>query len=306
MHGSLIATRIIPISTIAIRIEDGGWTGDLARSIFASLFEESAMISPTERMIAEIDGPIGWLTFNNPAKMNAISADMWAAMAPIIDHFERDPAVRAIVLKGAGDKAFISGADINRFEERRSSAEAAASDSENMRNGLSRLEHSSKPTIAMIRGYCLGGGLLVALHCDMRIATDTARLGIPAAKLGIAYTLSGVQKVVDLVGPAFAKEMLMTARQFSGVEAQAMGLINRAVPEGELESFTRSYCTTMAENAPLSIAATKGIIAELTKPRCEIDRAKCDALGKMCMESEDFAEGRRAFGEKRKPVFRGR
>jgi len=264
------------------------------------------MISPTERMIAEIDGPIGWMIFNNPTKMNALSADMWAAIAPIIDHFERDPAVRVVVLKGAGEKAFISGADINRFEERRASAEAAASDSENMRAGLGRLENCTKPTIAMIRGYCLGGGLLVALHCDLRIAADTARLGIPAAKLGIAYTLSGVQKVVDLVGPSAAKEMLFTARQFNGAEAQAMGLVNRAVADAELESFTRSYCATMAENAPLSIAASKGIIAELTKPRGDVDRARCEALGKMCMESEDFAEGRRAFGEKRKPQFRGR
>jgi enoyl-CoA hydratase/carnithine racemase len=264
------------------------------------------MISPTERMIAEVDGAIGWLTFNNPSKLNAMSADMWAAIEPIVDHFERDPAVRVVVLKGAGEKAFISGADINRFEERRGSAEAARSDGEAMRVGLSRLEHCSKPTIAMIRGYALGGGMLVALHCDMRIAAETARVGIPAAKLGIAYTLSGVQKVLDLVGPSTAKEILFTARQFSGTEAQAMGLITRAVPDGELESFTRSYCTTMAENAPLSIAASKSIIAELMKPRGDVDRARCEALGKTCMDSEDFAEGRRAFAEKRKPAFKGR
>ena len=264
------------------------------------------MISPSERVIAEIDGPIGWLIFNNPAKLNAMSADMWAALAPIVDHFEREPAVRVVVLKGAGDKAFVSGADINRFEERRASAEAAASDSENMRNGLTRLEACAKPTIAMIRGYCLGGGLLVALHCDLRLAAETAKLGIPAAKLGIAYTLAGVQKVLDLVGPAAAKEILYTARQFTGLEAQAMGLVNRAVPENELENMIRSYCGTMAENAPLSIAAAKGVIAELMKPRDEVDRAQCEALAKRCMESEDFAEGRRAFAEKRKPVFRGR
>jgi len=264
------------------------------------------MISPTERMIAEIDGPIGWMVFNNPAKLNAMSADMWAAIPAIIDHFERNPVVRVVVLRGAGEKAFISGADINRFEERRASAATAESDGANMREALSRLEHCAKPTIAMIRGYCLGGGLLVALHCDLRLAADTARLGIPAAKLGIAYTFAGMQKVIDLVGPAFAREMLFTARQFSGAEAQAMGLANRAVPEAELESFARSYCATMAENAPLSIAAAKGIIAELTKPRGDIDRAACEALAKACMESEDFAEGRRAFAEKRKPVFRGR
>lgn len=264
------------------------------------------MISPTERMIAEIDGPIGWMIFNNPSKLNAMTPDMWAALAPIIDHFERDTAVRVVVLKGAGEKAFISGADINRFEERRASAAAASSDSEAMRTGLMRLEHCPKPTVAIIRGYCLGGGLLVALHCDLRIAADTARLGIPAAKLGIAYTLAGMQKVVDLVGPATAREMLFTARQFSGIEAQSAGLVNRAVPEAELDRFTRDYCALMAENAPLSLAASKGIIAELTKPRGDIDRARCDALAKTCMESEDFAEGRRAFAEKRKPAFRGR
>jgi enoyl-CoA hydratase/carnithine racemase len=264
------------------------------------------MISPTERMIAEIDGPIGWMVFNNPAKLNAMSADMWAAMPAIIDHFERDPAVRVVVLKGAGEKAFISGADINRFDERRASAETDARDSENFRTALARLEHCAKPTIAMIRGYCLGGGLLVAMHCDMRLAADSARLGIPAAKLGIAYTFAGVQKVLDLVGPANAKEMLFTARQFNGGEAQAMGLVNRALLEAELETFTRSYCATMAENAPLSIAASKAVIAELTKLRGDIDRAKCEALAKHCAESADFAEGRRAFAEKRKPVFQGK
>jgi enoyl-CoA hydratase len=264
------------------------------------------MISPTERVIAEIDGPIGWMVMNNPAKLNAMSADMWAAIPVILDHFEKDPAVRVVVLKGAGEKAFISGADINRFDERKASAETDARDGENFRNALSRLETCPKPTIAMIHGYCLGGGLLVAMHCDMRIATQTAKFGIPAAKLGIAYTFGGVQKVLDLVGPANAKEMLFTARQFNGVEAQAMGLINRAVPEGELETFTRSYCATMAENAPLSIAASKAVIAELIKRRGDIDVAKCEVIAKHCSDSEDFAEGRRAFAEKRKPVFTGR
>jgi enoyl-CoA hydratase len=264
------------------------------------------MISPTERMIAEIDGSIGWMVFNNPGKLNAMAPDMWAAIPTILDHYEKDPAVRVVVLKGTGDKAFISGADINRFEERLGSAQVGKSDGDYMRNALDRLEHCTKPTIAMVRGYCLGGGLLVALHTDMRIAADTARLGIPAAKLGIAYTLSGVQKVLDLVGPAIAREMLFTARQFNGVEAQAMGLVNRAPAEAELEAFTRSYCATMAENAPLSIAASKSIIAELMKPRGDIDRAECDAIAKGCMDSEDFAEGRRAFAEKRKPVFKGR
>jgi len=263
-------------------------------------------LAQTDKMLSRKEGHVGYVIFNNPERRNAVSLEMLEATARILTDFGKDPDIRCVVLTGAGDKAFVSGADISKFENERSNEEAIARYNQTVERANAAIYDYPKPTIAMIRGYCLGGGLLVALHCDLRLAAETARLGIPAAKLGIAYTLAGVQKVVDLVGPAFAKEILYTARQFNGVEAQSMGLINRAVAEGELEGFTRSYCTTMAENAPLSIAAAKGVIAELMKPRGEIDRAACDALGKSCMESEDFAEGRRAFGEKRKPVFRGR
>jgi len=264
------------------------------------------MLSPTERMIAEIDPPIGWLVFNNPARRNAVSLDMWQAIPQILDAYERDPAVRVIVLKGAGDKAFVSGADISEFEQNRSSPEAVARYEEIGTNAQSRILNASKPTIAMIHGFCMGGGVGVALACDLRVAAAGAQFGIPAAKLGIGYRLSGVMRLIELVGPAFAKEIFYTARRFTAAEAHGMGLVNRVLPEAELEGFVRSYCAMIGENAPLSLAATKGIIAELSKLPDEVDRARCEELVRHCFESEDYIEGRRAFMEKRKPQFRGR
>jgi enoyl-CoA hydratase len=264
------------------------------------------MISPTERMIAEIDGAIGWMIFNNPARRNAISLDMWQAVPAILDHFERDPAVRVIVLKGAGDKAFISGADISQFEQQRSSAESVAHYDKIAEAANTRLGTIRKPTIAMIRGFCIGGGLGVALQCDLRIAADDARFGVPAARLGLGYRWAGVKKLVDLVGPAYAKEIFYTARHFTAPEALGMGLVNRVLPQGELEDYIRNYCALMAENAPLTIEAVKVAIQEIGRPSAEIDRARCEALVNQCFASEDYIEGRRAFMEKRKPVFTGR
>src|ERR1700733_12670954 len=248
------------------------------------------MLSPTERMIAEIDPPIGWLVFNNPARRNAVSLDMWQAIPQILDAYERDPAVRVIVLKGTGDKAFVSGADISEFEQNRSSPEAVARYEEIGTTAQSRILNATKPTIAMIHGFCMGGGVGVALACDLRIAAAGAQFGIPAAKLGIGYRLSGVMRLIELVGPAFAKEIFYTARRFTAAEAHGMGLVNRVLPEAELEGFVRSYCAMIGENAPLSLAATKGIIAELSKLPDEVDRARCEELVRRCFESEDYIE----------------
>jgi len=264
------------------------------------------MISPTERMIAEIDGAIGWMVFNNPARRNAISVDMWAAIPTILDHFESDPRVRVVVLKGAGDKAFISGADISQFEQQRSSPETVKQYDEVAERAMTRLQATRFPTIAMIHGFCIGGGVGTALCCDLRIAAENARFAVPAARLGLGYRWGGVKKLVEIVGPSFAKEIFFTARQFSAAEALAMGLVNRVLPEAELEAYVRNYCALMAENAPLTMEAVKGVIAELNKPGAEIDRARCEALVARCFASEDYIEGRRAFMEKRKPVFRGK
>ena len=260
----------------------------------------------SERMIAERDGGIGWITFNNPARRNALSLDMWESIPRIFDAYEEDPAIRVVVLRGAGRKAFVSGADISEFETARASPEAVARYDEIAEQAMRRLEYATKPTIAMIRGYCIGGGVAVALACDLRIAGQGSRFGVPAARLGLGYRMTGVKKLVDIVGPAYAKEIFFTARHFSAAEAHGMGLVNRVVPDEELEAFVRAYAETIAENAPLTIGAVKEIIAEIEKPAESIDRAKCDRLVKRCFASEDYIEGRRAFMEKRKPVFAGR
>jgi enoyl-CoA hydratase len=264
------------------------------------------LLSRTKRVIAERDGAIGWITFNNPERHNAMSVDMWEALPDILDAYEADPAVRVVVMTGAGHKAFVSGADISEFESVRSDAERVARYEAITDKAMDHAYHLSKPAIAMIRGYCIGGGLGIALSCDLRIATEASRFGIPAAKLGLGYRHAGVKKLVDVVGPSAAKEIFFTARQLSAAEAHHMRLINRIVPDAELETVVRDYCAMIAANAPLTIKAAKGVIGELTKMDDEVDAARCERLVADCFESADYQEGRKAFMEKRKPVFSGR
>lgn len=259
-----------------------------------------------EKMIAEKDGAIGWMVFNNPERHNALSLDMWQAVPRILDAFEGDAEIRVIVLKGAGEKAFISGADISEFDDKRASAEAVNQYDKTTHEASERLSHSAKPTIAMIRGYCMGGGLGIALACDMRIASVGSRFAIPAAKLGIGYRVSSLQPLIALVGPASAKEILITARQFDSNEALAMGLINRAVAADALEDYVADYCTRIAANAPLSMLAAKQTVEEIVRARSDLNRELCERLVEDCFASEDYVEGRRAFMEKRKPRFEGK
>jgi enoyl-CoA hydratase len=255
-------------------------------------------------MVAEVEGSIGWMTFNKPERRNAVSLDMWEAMPEILQRFENDPAVRVIVLKGAGDKAFVSGADISQFEKARSSeADNAHYDRISDLAGKA-LADCGKPTIAMIRGFCIGGGLGIAIGCDVRIASDDSKFGIPAARLGVGYGAPGVKKLVGLVGPSFTKEIFFTARHFTAAEAQAMGLVNRVVPGVDLEAYTRRYCATIADNAPKTINTLKRTVAEVLRGQ-EADWDLCDRLLSDCFASQDYIEGRRAFMEKRRPVFRG-
>jgi len=257
-------------------------------------------------MIAEIDGAIGWITFNKPQRRNAISTDMWEALPRILDDFEANPDVRVIVLKGAGDKAFISGADISQFEQARNTPEQVAAYERFVEGSGERLQTVAKPTIAMIRGYCIGGGVAVALNCDLRICSDDSKFGVPAARLGLGYRASGINKLVATVGPAYAKEIFFTARHFTADEAERMGLVNRVVPVAELEDYVRSYCATIADNAPLTMLAVKRTVHEIGKLPEHVDRELCDRLVKACFASEDYREGRTAFMEKRRPQFKGR
>lgn len=258
----------------------------------------------TERLVGKKDGAIGWVVFNNPERRNAMSIDMWQAMPSLLEDFEKDSSVRVVVLTGAGDKAFISGADISQFEKQRSSKEAVQRYEDISEAAQAKLAGFEKPVVAMLRGYCLGAGVNVANSCDLRIAAEDARFGIPAGKMGLGYRATSMKNLVDTVGAPFAREIMLTARHFTAAEALHMGLVHRVVASSELESFTRKYCEEIAANAPLTLRAAKRTIREVS--RRDYDVELCRSWVRECFESEDYAEGRRAFMEKRKPQFKGR
>jgi len=259
----------------------------------------------TDKMLSRKEGHVGYVIFNNPERRNAVSLEMWEATTKILADFGNDNDIRVVVLTGAGDKAFVSGADISKFENERASEEAVARYNQTVERANAAIYEYPKPTIAMIRGYCIGGGVGLALSCDLRICSDDSRFAVPAAKLGLGYPYHGLKKLVDVVGVSFAKEIFYTARQFDAEEARTMGLVNRVVKAAELEGYVKKCAETIGENAPMTIATTKFIIGEVVKDETKRDLAKCAAMVKQCFESSDYTEGRRAFMEKRKPVFTG-
>jgi enoyl-CoA hydratase len=258
----------------------------------------------TDKIIARSEGGVATLTFNNPEKHNALSLEMWAGLGEALDALDADPAVRVIVLKGAGGKAFISGADISQFEERRSTASKAADYSAITDKAWSALAGTPKPVIAAIEGFCIGGGLAVAMKADIRIATRNSVFGVPAARLGIAYPTGAIRDLVNLVGPSKAKWILFTGRQVDAATAHRIGLVNEVVEPEKLDEAIRALTATLIENAPLSMRASKATVDQIARAR--IDPKRIAELSTDCIESADFAEGRRAFMEKRKPRFTGR
>ncbi|MGH6778625.1 MAG: enoyl-CoA hydratase, partial [Bradyrhizobium sp.] len=249
---------------------------------------------------------IGIVTFNNPGKRNAISLDMWEGLGEALIELRDDPDVRVVVLAGAGDKAFVSGADISQFEKARHNAQASEEYARRSAAQRTLLADYPKPTIACIKGFCLGGGMLIAMLSDIRIAAEDSQFGIPAAKLGIAYGYDGLHHLVSLVGPSWARLLMYTGMRIASAEALRIGLVDRVLPDDEVWNGAMDIARAISGNAPLAVQAAKITIAQVLKDAADRDMEAIRSIGTACMDSEDFREGRRAFMEKRKPQFTGR
>src|ERR1700709_2275776 len=258
------------------------------------------------KIVQSVTGGVGVITFNNPAKRNAMSLDMWEGLGQALVELRDDPDVRVVILTGAGDKAFVSGADISQFEKTRHNAEASEEYSKRSAAQRALLADYPKPTIACIRGFCLGGGMQVAMMSDIRIAATNSQFGIPAAKLRIAYGYDGLRHLVALVGPSWARLIMYTGMRIDSAEALRIGLVDRVSPDAELWDATMEIARTISGNAPLAIKAAKITIAQVIKDPDKRDMNAIKQVGTDCMDSADFREGRQAFMEKRKPKFTGK
>jgi enoyl-CoA hydratase len=266
---------------------------------------DMSYISTTERVKTWLEGPVLHIRFNNPAKHNALSVDMWEAVPPLLERAEKDDNVRMVVLSGEGGKAFVSGADISQFEDMRAAKEAVKRYEAMAEEALQGIYEFAKPTLACISGYCIGGGLNVAICCDLRIASSNSVFSIPATRLGLGYRYSAMKNLADLVGPGCAKDIFFTARRLDAAEALRIGLVNRVAEPDGLEALLAEYTGAITTGAPLTLKAGKRIMRDVLKA----DGADMDLARKLildCFESEDYAEGRKAFMEKRKPVFKGK
>lgn len=258
------------------------------------------------RLLAYKLGALGFVVFNHPERHNAMSVDMWQALPEALSALAGDPEIRVLILLGAGELAFVSGADISEFASARANLEAEQRYAALTAPAFDALAALPQPSIAMIRGYCVGGGLAIALSCDLRIAADDARFAIPAARLGLGYSIGGVQALTNVVGPANAKDMLFSGRQLDAREALRIGLVNRVVPGAELEPSVRTSAAQIADNAPLTVRACKLTVNQLLLDPVHRDLTRVNASIDACFDSHDYAEGRRAFVEKRRPRFQGR
>jgi enoyl-CoA hydratase/carnithine racemase len=263
-------------------------------------------MASTDKVISRTDGNVGYVIFNNPERRNAMSLEMWEACTKLMNEYAKNDSIRVVVLAGAGDKAFVAGADISKFADERASEAGVKKYNEAVEAAYVSVHEFPKPTIAMIRGFCVGGGMGLASCCDLRICSEDARFAVPAAKLGLGYGYPGVKRLMDIVGPSFTKEIFFTARLFEAMEAVEMGLVNRIVENHELEFFVKNYAATIAGNAPLTVDSIKFIVGEACKDESQRDMKRCDDVVQACFKSADYEEGRSAFMEKREPLFKGR
>lgn len=260
-----------------------------------------------EPLLFQKEPPLAWITFNRPERRNAVSLEMWLALPGFVEQVAADHDIRVLLIRGAGEEAFIAGADISQFGTVRSQADKIAEYDRAAERALTSLATLEKPVIAMIHGICFGGGCSVAAMSDLRLCSDDARFCIPAARLGIAYSVErGIERLVQLIGAAHTAEILLTASVYKAEEALRMGLVNRLIPKAELDSYTREYALKLADNAPLSVAAHKFFVRESAKPTNLRDMDKIRALSNRCYNSDDYKEGVAAFMEKRRPQFQGK
>ena len=258
-----------------------------------------------EKMLSQTKDNVGYIIFNNPEKHNAVSIEMWDALEKFLNQFREDKNIRVVVLEGAGGKSFVSGADISKFDKERSTKEAVLSYNKRTHKVYELLETFPKPTIAKINGYCIGGGLNLAVCCDIRICSEKSKFAMPAAKLSLGYPFSSIKRLFDIMGPGMAKHFMFTAEKISANEAVSCGLVQKLVTEENLETFVNDYAFTISKNAPLTIKAMKKIGIEILKNPLDRDLSLCDQLASACFDSEDYKEGRKAFMEKRTPNFKG-
>ena len=261
--------------------------------------------SGSEKLLARCDGEVGVITFNNPEKHNAMSMDMWQALAKALGAMAEIDSLRLVVLEGAGDKAFVSGADISEFETLRSGKAQQIAYEDAFDEAQHALAGFEKPVIARIKGYCVGGGLALALNADIRLASADSVFAIPAAKLGVGYGYESIKTLTSVVGPSFAKDILFSARFLMADEALRIGLVNQVVARDELDALVEDYVGRLVHNAPLTIRSVKSAVREIVRDPGQTAPECVEKLVEACFASDDYREGRKAFMEKRKPNFRG-